>query len=205
MGEQLMSARPRGGEARKVEILNAAEEVFAKKGIANARMDDIAQQTRFSKGTLYIYFESKESLIIAILERMFAGAFKRLEKRAASESSAENALLQFTEDAIRGYKNMLRMTPMVFEFLSLAFRNKIVQKAMKQYLNAYMKSLVPIIRRGIDTKEFRQVDAQEVAIAAGAILEGTVLLWAYDRKLVDVERHIRSGVRLLFDGILAPA
>jgi hypothetical protein len=97
---------------------------------------------------------------------------------------------------------MLRFTPVVYEFLALAFRNKIVQRAMKQYFDDYMKILVPIVQSGIDSGEFRRVDAQEVAIAAGAILEGTVLLWAYDKNLVDVERHIRSGVKLLFEGIL---
>lgn len=199
-----MAARPSGGEQRRNAILDGAQEVFTKMGIGKARMDDIARQSNLSKGTLYLYFESKESLVIAILERIFAGAFKRLERRRTTEPTAEQAVLRFTEDAIHSYLNMLRITPVVFEFLSLAFRNKAVQKAMKSYLNVYMKSLVPIIQRGVETGEFRQVDAQEIAIAIGAILEGTVLLWAYDRKLIDVERHIRSGIRVLVDGIRSP-
>jgi hypothetical protein len=99
---------------------------------------------------------------------------------------------------------MLRMLPIAYEFLALAFRNKIVQKALKQYFNVYMDALVPIIQRGIDTGEFRNVDAQEVAIAAGAIFEGTVLLWVYDKSRVDVERHIRSSNKLLLVGVMAP-
>ncbi len=200
-----MAARPSGGEQRRSAILDGAQEVFTKQGIGKARMDDIARQTGLSKGTLYLYFENKESLVIAILERIFSRAFRRLESQAAPEPTAEQAVLRFTEDAIRGYLGMLRMTPIVFEFLSLAFRNKTVQKAMKSYLNRYMKRLVPIIERGVETKEFRDIDAGEVAVAIAAILEGTVLLWAYDRSLVDVERHIRSSIRVLFDGVRSPA
>ena len=56
---------------------------------------------------------------------------------------------------------------------------------------------------GIDSGEFRQVDAQEIAIAAGAIYEGTVLLWVYDSSLIDLERHIGSSMKLLLEGVQA--
>lgn len=200
-----MAARPSGGEQRRNAILDGAQEVFTKMGIGKARMDDIARQSGLSKGTLYLYFENKEGLVTAILERLFSGAFRRLENYTSTETTAEQTVMSFTEDAIRGYLGMLRMTPVVFEFLSLAFRNKTVQKAMRSYLKVYMKNLVPIIERGVETKEFREVDAQEIAIAIAAILEGTVLLWAYDRTLIDVQRHIRSSIRALLDGVRSPA
>jgi hypothetical protein len=79
-----------------------------------------------------------------------------------------------------------------------------VQKALKEYFRAYMDVLVPIIQRGIDSSEFRQVDAQEVAIAAGAIYEGTVLLWVYDNSLLNIEHHIRTSIKLLLEGIQVP-
>jgi AcrR family transcriptional regulator len=199
-----MSPRPDVSKERTEQILKAAENVFARKGIDRARMDDVAEETELSKATLYLYFKSKDSLLVALLERMFAGAFDRLEKRAATASSAAESIVQFTDDAARGYASMLRVLPMVFELLALAIRNRAFQKAAKQYLAAYMRCLVPIVQKGIESGEFRRVEAKEVAIAAAAILEGTVLLWAYDRNLVSIQRHIRSGIRLLLDGILAP-
>ena len=93
------------------------------------------------------------------------------------------------------------MMPIAYEFLALAFRNTIVQKALKRYFKLYMDTLIPIIQRGIDSGEFRSVDAQEVAIAAGAIFEGTILLWVYDKSRVDVEQHIRSSIKLLLEGV----
>jgi AcrR family transcriptional regulator len=198
-----MSPRPDVSEERKQQILDAAEDVFTQKGLDEARMDDIAGQTGLSKGTLYLYFKSKEDLIIAILDRIFRGAFERLEARKNANLSATEAIWQFTEEAIRDYQRMLYIMPVAYEFLALAFRNKTVQKALKQYLNHYMDILVPIVQRGIASGEFRQVDAQEVAIAAGAIYEGTILLWVYDKSLVDLERHIHSGIKLLLEGIEA--
>jgi AcrR family transcriptional regulator len=200
-----MSPRPDVSDERKDQILNAAEQVINQKGLDRTRMDDIAEQTGLSKGTLYLYFKSKDDLIIAILDRIFQGVFKQMDARKSNQLSAAEAISQFTEEAIRDYKYMLRILPVAYEFLALAFRNKTVQKALKQYIRVYMEVLVPIIQRGIDMGEFRHVDAQEVAIAAGAIYEGTVLLWVYDSSLVDLEKHIRSSIRLLLEGIQVPA
>ncbi len=200
-----MSPRPDVSDERKYQILNAAEQVFTKKGLDLTRMDDIAEETGLSKGTLYLYFKSKDDLIIAILDRIFEGAFKQLAARKDNRLSSSEAISQFTEEAIRDYKMMLHLMPVAYEFLALAFRNTTVQKALKQYFRHYMEVLVPIIQRGIDAGEFRQMDAQEVAIAAAAIYEGTVLLWVYDNSLVDIERHIRSSIRLLLEGIQVPA
>jgi len=200
-----MSPRQDVSDERKTQILNAAEQVFTKKGLDLARMDDIADETGLSKGTLYLYFKSKDDLIIAILDRIFQGVFKQLDKRKPGELSATKAIYWFTEEAIADYKKMLRLMPVAYEFLALAFRNKTVQLALKQYFRHYMDVLVPLIQHGINTGEFRQVDPQEVAIALGAIYEGTVLLWVYDKELVDMERHIRSSIKLLLEGIRVPA
>jgi AcrR family transcriptional regulator len=199
-----MSPRPDVSDERKSQILNAAENVFTKKGLDLARMDDIAEETGLSKGTLYLYFKSKDDLIIAILDRMFQGIFNQLERRLNDHTSATEAINQFTEEAIRDYKHMLRLMPVAYEFLAMAFRNKIVRQALKVYLEKFMDVLEPIIQRGIDSGEFRPVDPRETAIAACAIYEGTVLLWVYDSTLVDLDHHIHSGMRLLLEGIQVP-
>src|SRR5215510_8388496 len=57
-------------DARPQEILEAALSVFAEKGFAAARMDDIAVRARVSKGTIYLYFESKEAVFRALVREM---------------------------------------------------------------------------------------------------------------------------------------
>src|SRR5215510_13473789 len=57
-------------EARPQEIVKAALSVFAEKGFAAARMEDIAQRARVSKGTIYLYFESKEAVFRALVREM---------------------------------------------------------------------------------------------------------------------------------------
>lgn len=198
-----MSPRPNVSDERKSQILNAAEGVFTKKGFDEARMDDIAEETGLSKGTLYLYFKSKDELILAILDRIFQREFRQLENLEQDSLSATEAIWKLSDIMARDIVGMLRLLPILYNFLALAFRNRHVQRAMKNYVNRYFEILIPIIQSGIDSGEFRPVDAREVAIAGGAIIEGTILLWAYDNSLIDPEQHIRSGMKLLLEGVQA--
>jgi AcrR family transcriptional regulator len=200
-----MSPKPDVSEERKDQIMNAAEEVFSQKGFSDARMDDIAQETGLSKGTLYLYYKSKDDLIIAILDRLFQREFKAFETLDLTSMSATEAIGIFTDTAAKDIKIMMRLLPITYEFMGLAFRNKFVQKTFKAYLNYYMDLLIPVIQHGIDSGEFRPADAKEVAIAMGAIMEGTLLLWVYDNSLVKPEKHLRSGMKLLLEGVKAPS
>ena len=197
-----MSPRPNVSDERKAQILNAAESVFTKKGFDEARMDDIAEKTGLSKGTLYLYFKSKDDLIIAILDRVFQREFRQLENLKEGGTSSSDAIWKLTDLVTKDIIDILRLIPILYGFLALAFRNKYVQRALKEYENRYLNILIPIIQQGIDLGEFRQVDAGEVAIAAFAIIEGTLLLWVYDKSIIDPERHIRSGMKLLLEGVL---
>jgi len=198
-----MSPRPNVSDERKNQIITAAEDVFTKKGFAEARMDDIADETGLSKGTLYLYFKSKDDLIIAILDRIFQREFRVFDEMDLSATSATKAINTFADTVSRDIKIMLRLMPIAYEFLALAFRNKTVQKALKVYVNRYMEILVPIIEKGIASGEFKEVDPKEVAIAMGAVLEGTILIWVYDKSLVKPEENIRSGITLLLEGVKA--
>jgi AcrR family transcriptional regulator len=198
-----MSPRPDVSEERKDQIMNAAEEVFSQKGFSDARMDDIAEETGLSKGTLYLYYKSKDDLIIAILDRIFQHEFRTFENLDFASMSATDAIWTFAETTSNDVKMMMRLLPITYEFMGLAFRNKFVQKAFKTYLNHYLDIITPIIQHGIDTGEFRPANAKEVAIAMGAIMEGTLLLWVYDNSLIEPEKHLRSGMKLLLEGVQA--
>lgn len=65
--------RQRDAERTRAEILDMATEEFAERGLAGARVDEIAARTRTTKRMLYYYFGSKQGLYLAVLERAYAG------------------------------------------------------------------------------------------------------------------------------------
>lgn len=72
--------RQEKAEARRARILDAALEEFSNKGFAAARVEDIAQRARVSKGSIYLYFSDKKALFQGVLEAAFAPFFRRNER-----------------------------------------------------------------------------------------------------------------------------
>jgi AcrR family transcriptional regulator len=78
--------KKREKQQRREAIIDAGESVFFSKGLENATMDDVATVAELSKGTLYLYFNSKEQLYLAIIMRGFA-ILDRLFKEATQNAA----------------------------------------------------------------------------------------------------------------------
>jgi AcrR family transcriptional regulator len=82
----MLSGEPkwrRRKEARPAEIIAAALEVFAERGFAAARLDDIAARAGVSKGALYLYFETKQDLFTAVVREAVAPNLDQVAALAA--------------------------------------------------------------------------------------------------------------------------
>ena len=196
-----MSPKPDVSEERKEQIANAATKVFSEQGFDKARMDDIASEAKLSKGTLYLYFKSKDAIIKHILDKLFARELSGLQSLKDDPLPAGEKLLVFTNQMIAGMKTWTKLIPIMYDFLGRLFRQTVVQEAFKTYFRSYLNLLTPIIQEGIDSGEFRARNAKDVAITIGAIFEGTILLWVYDAESIDLERHLRLGMALLMEGL----
>jgi hypothetical protein len=75
---------------------------------------------------------------------------------------------------------------------------------MQEYLHRFVALLAPLVQRGMDTGEFAPGDARQTTIVIGALLEGTLLLWAYDPQLVQADTQLRLGLALLLSGLETP-
>ena len=90
-----MSPKPNVSEERKEQITEAATKVFAEQGFDKARMDDIAAEAKLSKGTLYLYFKSKDAIIKHLLEKLFDREFAALQLIADEPRPASEKLMLF--------------------------------------------------------------------------------------------------------------
>jgi len=199
-----LSPRPDVSEERRRQILEAAISVFSRQGFHKARMDDIVQESGLSKGTLYWYFESKDDIIIAILENLFEREFAGLEEILQAPVSVSERLLRFTEYSIADIQSMLNLVPLTYEFYSLAFRQETVRLVLRDFFRKYVEILEPVVQEGIDRGEFRPLIAKDVVMAIGALIEGTILLWVYDPDVVDLNYHGKTSIRMLLDGLKNP-
>ena len=82
-------------EFRRSEILAAAAKVFATKGFVATRMEDIAKAARLAKGTLYLYFQSKDAIYEATVRQAMTTVAALTEERVRKESDLAGKLAAF--------------------------------------------------------------------------------------------------------------
>jgi AcrR family transcriptional regulator len=195
-----LAPRPDVSEERKKQILEAAISVFAKLGFHKARMDDISEASGLSKGALYWYFDSKDDIITNIMEYVFGSSFKELNSLPTPDGNIRKHLVAMLSNSMEDAIKMLEIRPIIFEFFAHAFQDGIIQQTLRDYFRYYTQQMIPLIQQGIDTGEFRQIDAYPAALALGSIFEGIILLWMYDPHSVDIDLHFRIALNLLLDG-----
>lgn len=91
-------------DERRAALLNAALDEFFQNGFSASRIDDIAARANVSKGTLYLYFDSKEALFRALIEVLAMSNIREIERIAAEAPSvfdALNGVAAYAPDMIR--------------------------------------------------------------------------------------------------------
>jgi AcrR family transcriptional regulator len=156
-------------EDRPSQIIKAALEVFGECGLANARLQDIAQRAGVSKGTIYLYFPNKEELFREMIRQTAVAAIERAEQ-ADVPGTPSNQLVAF----MRGYWAFVRSPVFVTIYrLVLAELHQFPDLA-KFYANEVVargqKLLSGIISRGIEAGEFRDIDPMVAARMLVAII-----------------------------------
>ena len=199
-----MSPKPDVSEERKSQIMDAAMETFADKGFHKTRMSDIAESSGLSKGSLYWYFDSKDAIILSLLDRVFEPELKEFKALLSDKRSTEERLYRYTERVGQDINKMLKWMPLIYDFIALAFRQEIIKKTISKYFKLNVDLLETLIQQGIDAGEFRNANALDAAIAISAIVEGTIILGFYDTDHNGIQKHIQSNTRLLLEGLKGP-
>jgi AcrR family transcriptional regulator len=197
-----MAPRPDVSEERKTQILTAATKVFTQRGFSDARMDDIVEESGLSKGALYWYFDSKDAIIISILDQVFDWETSHIRDLLDREDNAKGKLTLFVETSINDLERMKPLMPIFFDFWSLSVRRRNINQAIKRYYQQFLDLVEPIIQEGIDKGEFRPIEAREAAVALGALFEGTILFLIYFPETIDIEKQFRFNLEFALESFL---
>ena len=146
--------RLRDREATKAEILDAAEEEFAKYGLAGAKIDAIAARTGVTKAMIYYYFKSKEVLYQEVFQRLAIELNQMIQQSHLEQLPAEVALKMAIRSAIayeasHPYRGRLW------------FHEAIQNQGKYGQLTGWQDSfvfLMGLLERGIAEGSFRQID-----------------------------------------------
>ena len=169
------SAAERGGDKRE-RILTAAERIFARRGFFAAKVSDVAKEAGVADGTIYLYFKSKDDLLISLFERRMQQVNDLLKNALAGIQSPRDQLQTF----IKTYLQLVHDEPTAVEVLTIELRQS--SKFMKEYENPqfadFLRLLGGIIAAAQDKGELASsIPAHVAARMIFGVLDELALAW----------------------------
>lgn len=201
-----LPASTRNSEATKNQILDAAEAEFAVAGLSGARTEAIAAQTGVTKAMIYYYFQGKEELYQAVLERSLVGMLSLAEDLQLDLLPPDAALVKLLTTMLQ----CMSENPRVGSILCLeAIQNK-GKYYPKQLGNILYGTMIAVLERGIKSGVFRQLEPRHTAVnIVGACSfyfttqENLKHLWPGKRLLSKelLQSHAQESINLIMTGV----
>jgi AcrR family transcriptional regulator len=170
-------ARKRVGNKR-ARIIAAAASLFGEKGYHDTTTAEIAESAGVAAGTIYIYFSSKEELLVAVFEEFLGRHMDRLRDGIAQEPTpARKAkrmmslglqLMQDNPDSARIFLSQLRQS------------TKMITTVAKRSSRAYKDIIEDVLTEAVEAGVCRTIDVPAVASMLFGAFQSTVLEWVAD-------------------------
>ncbi len=186
-------------EARRADLLDAAERCFAERGYHATTVDAIAERAGVSKGAFYWHFETKRDVFTALIDRMVGELHPRWLELAAGRS-ASAGLRDTLEAAPALSEPSLALADASLEYMAEARRDRALSRRLATHLRSGRDLLAELIRRGIAEGDFREVDAEAYASAIVGAGKGLGLLRVFEPDL-DFERAWSALVDIALRGL----
>ncbi len=162
------------------QIVEAAVEIIAEKGIKETTLDAVAKKAGLSKGGLIHYFPTKKALIETVVKEFFSRIFQRGKEIRDSFSDPYEQLISFVwlynrddPDYFNGYR-------MFFEIMIVASMNEEYRQVFHQWVNGWVELLKASIEKGVKKGDFKVEDSEEAAKTISAIYQGVASRWFLD-------------------------
>jgi len=192
--------------SRPAEILDAAMATFVERGYAATRLEEIARSAGISKGTMYLYFKSKEALFRAVVERSMVPMVERGEEIALAHRGTSRDLLA---SILYTWWESLESSPasgltklMVAEAGNFPGPTRVF---MTGVFERRRRLLARVIRRGVRDGEFRRVPPElAVRLAIAPILLASIWKHSFqerEREPFDLRTFVRLHLDVFLRGI----
>lgn len=204
--ETQLSKREQQKEAKRLALIDAALAVFSRVGFAAAKMDDVAEEAGVSKGTVYLYFDSKEHLFEEMVKAkmlpMLSEVAGILATPSASAADRLKAHIKFF------YKKVLNTDRRQIMRLIMAEGPNFPHLAEFYHTNVLSRGqamMNAIIEEGVRSKEFRKMDTHGLAqnVVAGALVAAMWKLVFDPFQPLDLDAYFDTHVDLILNGLKA--
>jgi TetR/AcrR family transcriptional regulator len=207
-GEDNQARRERRKEARPGELLDAALDLFVEKGFAATRSEEVAARAGVSKGTLFLYFPSKEELFKAVVRENISGRFKEWNDEFLTFEGSTPDMVRYCMKVwwerlgatrASGITKLIMSEARNFPELAAFYQQEVIKPGQDLIRR--------ILQRGIDRGEFRVLDLDYAIFSITAPMIFLVMMkhslgacMPQDHPL-DPQRYLTSQVETLLHGL----
>ncbi|MFN3386718.1 MAG: TetR/AcrR family transcriptional regulator [Candidatus Thermochlorobacter sp.] len=176
----ILERKEREKAERRQAILKAAKEVFFKHGFEQASMDMVAAESELAKGTLYLYFKSKEELYVSLAEEGLAAIDEMIDCAMRSAKTIEEKLLAHTE-AYYNFSQKHQDYMKIFMAIHAGVINdKVEPERLAQLQNAKwrrFKQAEDLIKEGMAQGIFRKdINPREMVLMVWSAIAGAIMM-----------------------------
>jgi AcrR family transcriptional regulator len=179
-----VSARPRINHERQNQILEAAAQVIAQRGLSETRIVDIAEQAGTSAALIIYYFDSKDRLLTEALafaeDRFYLYTFHQLTEIESARGRLERLIELSFPPGRDGAGGIAWDWTLWLELWSKAVRHEGAARKREALDRRWRSTISDIIRSGIQNGEFKNVDADEFAVHLSTLLDGLAIQLVLD-------------------------
>jgi AcrR family transcriptional regulator len=192
-----LSPRPSIDHIRRPQILAAAAEVIAERGVAATRIADVAERSGVSPPAVLYWFDSKEQLLAEALTADDDRFYEELRERLEEAATPAERMVALIETAAADSDFALWM-----ELWTWALRDAELRAAREGFDSRWRAAIAAVIAEGVATGEFgATVDPSQTALAIAALIDGLTVQAALGDPEVSVARLtetvLASAERLL--------
>jgi TetR/AcrR family transcriptional regulator len=202
--------RERRKEARPRELLDAALALFVEKGFTATRSEEVAARAGVSKGTLFLYFQSKEDLFKAVIRENIGSLFPAWNEELNTFEGSSADMVKYAMNAwwervgntaASGIAKLVMSEAQNFPDVAAFYQADVVVPGTKL--------LHRILQRGVDSGEFRAMDTDKAVYTLIAPMI-FLMMWkhsmgacAASANIIDPQKFIHMQVDMLLNGMLA--
>jgi len=194
-----VSRRKKEKEQRKMAILKASQQLFFKKGYQSVSVESIARKAQISKGTVYLYFNSKEEIYAEILLNDIEEFNDKVSDIVDEGRGAAEMLRKFSDVYVDFFLNDRELFRIMMSFMLRADHLNFSEELNKHMIRTTNKSVEVVDRaleHGFETGEFcNRKDLMKGRNVVWGLLNGVISLHLFTGKESTREDRIRSDVK----------
>ena len=190
-------------EDRPREITAAAFEVFAEKGYALARVDDVATRAGVSKGLMYLYFKTKEELFKAVIKSV---VIRRVDSLLEAVDKTELSSEAFIRGPLQDFMKRIPGSPVAVVIRLLISEGHRYPELVDYYwdnvVSKGLGAISGIVDRGVQRGEFRHSEVSQLPqLFVAPVLVSMIWKIVFAKRTLDTDKLIETQLDMILDSI----